>query len=57
VSAYEGGVIDEGSLQEFQPPFTSSSAPVVTITQGIYYPYGQSLAITNSSHFIMTLNQ
>jgi hypothetical protein len=57
VSTYEGGSTDEGTLQEFKPPFTSSSVPAFTLNQGIYYPYGNTLAITPTPKFSMTLNQ
>jgi hypothetical protein len=57
VSTYEGGGGNEGSLQEFKPPFTSASTPAFTLFQGIYYPYGNTLAITPTPAFTMTLNQ
>lgn len=57
VSTYEGGSADEGSLQEFRPPFTNSSTPDVTISHGIYYPYGDGLALTRATSMHLVLNQ
>jgi hypothetical protein len=57
VSTYEGGANGEGSIYEFKPPFSSASTPTATVSTGVYYPYGDGLAITNSTQFSMELNQ
>lgn len=57
VSTDEGGAANQGSIQEFTPPFTSSSTPAVTVSAGIYRPDGPGLAIAKSTRFSLQLNE